>query len=286
MRLVLVAAVACAACSASPPPIPPGACDPGGTLNPSGEFANTLIRAHPPDSLFPNDSGIALQRAWEEGYPYIEIDVRPSADGVFWPARHDSLDDFSDCTGSLAATTSAELHLCNYDRDGLPTPALSMEDVLPGTGFRGIYLDLKSTATAPLSTPEQIVTAIQRLAALVDLPDALVGMSYDATVAEAILAAGLRAGLKGYPADTAGADALIMGAAAIGGEMVCVRNTLLPLASYQLAESLGVWLLPWAATTDLDDVAMATIVTGRAGGLITGDPSLVDALHAEVCDAP
>ncbi|HEV8323094.1 MAG TPA: glycerophosphodiester phosphodiesterase family protein [Myxococcota bacterium] len=253
------------------------------TLNPAGVFADTLIRGRPPESIYAGNTWAALRDADALGYRWIEVDVRISADGVFVPARHDSLDKFTDCAGSLAAFTVSDLAACNNDRDGAANPVRPLADGLVDTSFEGVYLDLKSTSSAPVSTPDQIVAAVATLASEIADPTILVGMSYDEAAAAALLAAGYRAGLKGYPADTSGALALIDATAALGGEMVCVHLSLYDAATFQHAAEVGVWNLPWAEGTEINADSMALLIAGQAGGLISGFPHEVESLYSMSC---
>jgi len=279
--------VALAACSDDATPIEPADCaDPripiAVTRNPTGQFANTLIRGRPPESRFTGNTWAALQDAFDGGYPDVEVDVRVSADGHLIPGRHDGLAADTSCGGSISTSTVQSLGTCTTtDRE--PTPVRPIEAGLEGGSFDGVYLDLKSTDTEPLTPIEDVVAAVVALRARLPEPDVVVAMSYRVDVAEALVAAGVRTGLKGYPDDAAGAAALIDDAAAAGAEMFCVNLTTLDAATYRRAEEAGVWALPWASPDQITEATFAELVEGEAGGLISGEPARVDELLSAYC---
>ncbi len=252
-----------------------------GPFNPSGEFANTLIRGTPPDGAFPGDSWEALVHADALGYRYVEVDVRETADGRLVPARHDDLAQFSDCDGSLAASTVEDLAACHYQ--GSETTLAPIEDGLAGSGFRGVYLDLKSTATAPFSTPDSMTAALLSLLGRTRMSETVVAMSYDSEVAIALVEAEVRTALKGYPDDVPGSLDLVEDAADIRAEMVCVQVTALDAGAYERASAAGVWLLPWAHAAEVDSASMELLLSSRAGGIISSIPDEVSALVAAYC---
>lgn len=288
MRIVsAAAALALFGCAGDEAPPPVADCDdpavvPARTGNPAGEFANTLIRGRPPESRWAGNTWAALQDAAERGFRFVEVDVRISADGYLIPGRHDDLAADTSCGGSVAASTIAALEECTTTA-AEPTPVRPIEAGLDGASFDGIYLDLKSTDTAPLSATQDVVAAVVALGARLPEPDVVVAMSYRADVAEALVAAGVRTGLKGYPDDTAGSAALIDEAAAVGAEMFCVNLTTLDAARYEQALAAGVWALPWASPEQLTAAAADEMIRGEGGGLITGVPARVDELLAAYC---
>ena len=241
-------------------------CEPYITPNPSGEFANTLIRGAAPGSAFRGNSWAAIQEAWALGYRYIEVDVRITADGELLPARLDDLSVSTNCGGSAAASTFADLQGCTYIEDG--SPVLPLVDALEGTDFEGVYLDLKSTYTAPLAPPAAVVNAVLDLDAVVLRPDTLVAMTYDADGVGPLLDAGVRTSYKGYPDDEAGAIAMIETAADLGAEMTCIHVTVLGAMAYERARLLGVWQLPWAGEMDVSSELVKLLVHEGAGGVI------------------
>ncbi len=280
-------AVGLLACSDAPAAIEPADCTAadavfGATANPAGRFANTLIRGRPPESAFTGNSWAALRDAFELGYRFVEVDVRVSADGHLIPGRHDGLAADTSCGGSIAASTVQDLEACTTtDRE--PTPVRPVEAGLDGGSFDGVYLDLKSTDTEPLTPIGDVVAAVAGLRARLPEPDVVVAMSYRVDVAEALVAAGVRTALKGYPDDTAGAAALIDDAAATGAEMFCVNLTTLDAATVRRALDAGVWALPWAGPEQVTQAAFAELVEGEAGGLISGVPARVDELLSAYC---
>lgn len=257
-----------------PPRCPP-------SRSPEREFANTLIRGTAPDDALPGNSWEALLHAAELGWPYVEVDVRITVDERLVPTRHDDLSAFTDCAGSLATTRADDLVDCTYLDSGVPVRPI--DDGLDGSGFRGVFLDLKSTLDAPRSTPEEVVDAVQALVDVAEDPESIVAMSYDLDVAAALLDAELRTALKGYPDEGGDARPLLHDAEAIGAEMICVELSFQDEAFYAEAMGSDVWLLPWAHVEDVDAASMRALMDAGGGGLISSIPDEVADLVRAIC---
>ena len=257
-------------------------CTPSASLNPSGEFANTLIRGVPPDSNFTGNSWAGIREAWALGYRYIEVDARVMADGELLPGRFDALEVLTTCSGSASALPSVALNGCYYLADGSPVRTLS--ETLSETDFDGVYVDLKSTHTWPLATSAAVVDAMTILAAAVPRPETVLAMTYHEDGVEPLLNAGLRAGFKGYPDDTGGSLEMIEAAADMGAEMVCIHAPDLDETAYSAATTLGVWTLPWAADGDVTRTILEAAVEGGAGGVISNHPDDVQTVLNRYCD--
>lgn len=247
----------------------------GANPNPTGEFANTLIRGRPPGSEYAGNTTAAIEEADAGGYRYVEIDVRVTADGHLLPCRHDDLARFSDCRGRVAESTLADLEGCTTT-DRSPAALLPLEDALVAASFSGIYLDLKSTDTDPITPPERVRDAVVALSSLLEDPGVVVAMSYRRDTAEALLAAGVRTALKGYPDEPADTLLMLDEAAAAGAEMICVNASALDDAVAVRAEERRLWLLPWAHVYQVDRGLMCDLQRWSSGGLISDGFDEVD----------
>jgi len=239
---------------ATPPDAaPPPDADCHTSRNPTGEFAVTAIRSRTEEQ--PGNTWKAIVAAHEAGVRYIELDVRLSSDGVLIPGRVDTLEAFTSCTGSLRATSAADLAACTYKQD-------SSIAVLPVTE------GLKFTEDDLAAEVEPALAAVDAVRQALPSPEVVVAMSYRPAFASAFVAAGVRAGWKGYP-DPAGAAAFVAAAHDLGVEMVCIEASALDAAVLDDSAALGIWHLPWEHPSLTDQALLNLLFSHGAGGLIT-----------------
>lgn len=250
--------------------------------NPSGAFAVTAIRSHTDGQ--PGNTWEAVSAAWEAGVRYIEIDVRLSRDGALIPGRVDLLEAFTSCTGSLRETDAADLAACTYLSD--PSIAvLPLTEGMVGVDFDGVYLDLKFTEEELAGEIEPALAAVEEVRQALPRPEVVVAMSYSAPFAAAFVAAGARAGWKGYP-DAGEAAAFVAAGHDLGVEMLCAEAIALDAALLDESAELGLWHLPWEYPSRTDEVLLNLLYQHGAGGLITDRVADLTALVPPACGIP
>ena len=111
-----------------------------------GQAAGVLAFAHRGGATHPDIAGLentvhAFRHAHELGYAYLETDVHVTLDGVLLAFHDTVLDRVTDRTGSISATTYAEVQAALIGgRERVPTLA-ELVDAFPDARFN---IDLKS----------------------------------------------------------------------------------------------------------------------------------------------
>jgi len=185
-----------------------------------------------------------FRSSFRAGVRTVEGDFRLTRDGVLVATHDDPMR--GDC-GRVSRRTLAELRRCRMD--GYRVAAL--DDVLE-IAFDEIYLDLKDTHQQgnptwnPATAQAAVTAAIDAIEAHGRAADVVV-MIYDASaeLTDAMRAAAIRGGFKGYPRTSAAADAMTDTAAAAGLELVCINVRWITPAVLVRARTLGVWHLGW-----------------------------------------
>jgi glycerophosphoryl diester phosphodiesterase len=201
----------------------------------------------------------ALRAARAQGVRDVEVDLVLTRDGALVTSHGVN----QDPCPPFDRTTLAEAKSCTL-RGG--RHVATFEETLE-LGFDTVFADLKNTRPKGADG----ATAVEAAAAAVTRAgarDRAVLMLYEAfpeSVAS-VRRYGVRAGLKGYPAETADSQTLVHRAAALGFELLCVKAEQVDARLIADAARLGVWLLPWSTRFDL--ARWKHLAEAGAGGLI------------------
>lgn len=247
--------------------------------SPAGELTVVALRARTPTHW--GNSVPSIRNAAARGYRNIEVDVMVTADAELIPARWDSLDYFSTCTGWLSSTISDALAGCEY----LDEPGTAIVPLWHGLGeddFEGVFIDMKFTIPELGIDRSLGLPAVAALHERLGNPPSLVYMSYDAVVTEALASAGFRTGHKGYPEPDASVG-FVLEAARAGAEMVCIRASSLTTEALSRSRELGLWQMPWESAADTPQELVLQLIDDGVGGFLTEIPEYVQAVWAARC---
>lgn len=113
---------------------------------------------HPENTLASFDAAIAV------GSPFVEFDVRLSADGVPVVVHDPDLDRTTDGTGPVGARTLAELRALNAGTADAPQAIPVLAELLAHLSGRvGIVVELKNLPGEPDFTPQEQPLAVETL---------------------------------------------------------------------------------------------------------------------------
>ncbi len=203
----------------------------------------------------------AIQAAVREGIRYLEVDFVLTRDDSLVTAHQSYV---KGC-GNLNTMLESQALGCRL-HGGLRLATLEKVLALP---FKGLFLDLKDTREPDPARARRAMERAARAVLASQRTRDVVLMLYETPpdTVEALLAQGLRAGIKGYPKSIEDTERMVARAAELGLEMVSVNTEYVTPALLAQSTRKGIWHLPWST-----DPARAghwrALAAAGAGGLI------------------
>lgn len=235
--------------------------DDTGGLHPESEFRPTLFRT--------GNSLEGYQNAAKSSVRFAESDFLLAGDGILVSAHDGNLG------GTCGAVIDATMEIrdtCTLENGNHPA---TLADFL-AVPLEEWFLDLKNTAsgnkTVALAAVDSAIHEVER-AGVSDRVVLMIYQAYDEVVA-AIDTNGMRAAMKGYPADDTELKGMIDTAARVGFEMVCVNIDYLDQTIIAESAQKGVWHLAW----DLRErpLLWRELAEAGLGGVITRNVTCAD----------